>query len=776
MVLIGNRGLPYSVVLQRAGIACLLALSALIALLTATPLLASGPLISGPGEVTLPLDQYLEWVEAAEARAQEDKGLEEPATITWVDHQTTLRLAEPGKASKTVDVEMALTARVIGRPDDGLPLAYEGFLSELEVKADPSSTRVRDSAVRDSRVRDSKAPPSETSPGAVWSTRSGNAIQLLATAPGAYNIKVAGQLLLAQTQTGYRFSFPQPMASVSKLEIEMPVDREWDVSDGPVLVGDRELDGKRVLTFALARGTSAWMEILESSVTAGADRLLASSVVATVIQLQREHWQRHDVAMFDVSRGSLDTMRLSLPEHLVVDQAVTDEGPIPWLDPSLKDLELSRRRPLKSGDGAGYVSLVSPLSSAAEAGGSRSVTTVDLRPVVPELRVRAHYLAITGSAPAEVQPAPADHWARVDADDLPSALGQALGAVDLVAVWRRVEGKDAGSLSILPLPDAPRIASWVSERSTTTLLTVDGTLLHRDLLEVSPVGSVLEVELPEHAVLWSVKVGSESIRPLERDGKMLIPMSLAPVDGASVEIVTVLERVVPKGRSVLDLELPSLGLPVVEHVWRILLPKGDRYRYRGGSLSLTKDQISSSMWEGLGEDGSTSLIGRLTESSQEGLPGVTVTLEAAQVGRQQAITNVSGQYRFDDLSPGRATVTAYLEGFNTTVGTARLRRGRVVRLDMVMPFANVVEEILVMSEAPMMSERGLKDLKKEAEKTAEAQIFADYQSNVAGLQQGLVGGVRPLPVTIPEEGKSLTLVGVMPPSKVTAGLDVKAGR
>ena len=567
------------------------------------------------------------------------------------------------------------------------------------------------------------------------------------------------------------------MASVSKLEIEIPADREWQVSDGPVLVGDRELGGKRVLTFALARGTSAWMEVLESSVTAGADRLLASSVVATVIQLQREHWQRHDVAMFDVSRGSLDTMRLSLPEHLVVDQAVTDEGPIPWLDPSLKDLELSRRRPLKSGDAAGYVSLVSPLPSAAEAGGSQpSATTVDLRPVVPELRVRAHYLAITGSAPAEVQPAPADHWARVDADDLPSALGQALGAVDLVAVWRRVEGKGAGTLSVLPLPDAPRIASWVSERSTTTLLTVDGTLLHRDLLEVSPVGRVLEVELPAHAVLWSVKVGSESIRPLERDGKMLIPMSLAPVDGASVEIVTVLERVVPKGRSVLDLELPSLSLPVVEHVWRILLPKGDRYRYRGGSLSFTKDQISSSMWEGLGEGGSTSLIGRLTDSSQEGLPGVTVTLEAAQVGRRQAITNASGQYRFDDLSPGRATVTAYLEGFNTTVGTARLRRGRVVRLDMVMSLANVVEEILVMSEAPTVSERGLKDLKKEAEKAAEAQTFADYQSNVAGLQQGLVGGVRPLPVTIPEEGKSLTLVGVMPPSKVTASLDVKAGR
>lgn len=731
---------------------------ALLGLSTTTALSAEG---STAGEVTLPLERYLEWVEAAEAQAEAAKAAAEPSSITWVDHQTTLRLTDREQGaterdSRTVRVDMSLSARVVGRPETGLPLEFDGFVSDLAIEPEGGSGS------------DPPAPP------AVWSSPKDSPLELLAVSPGAYNIRVTGQLVMAETRTGQRFELPQPLASVSKLVVELPADLRWRISDDPVLVGDQVLAGKRTLTFAVARGTSAWMEILADTVTAGADRLLASSVVATVIQLQREQWQRHDVAMFDVSRGSLDAMELGLPDHVSVTDAVTDEGPVRRLDPASARLEINRRRPLKSG-GSGYVALVSPLSSSV----SPSTATIDLTTVVPGVEARAHYLVMTGPAPVEAKPSPADHWVRADAGDLPKALGEALGVTDLVAVWRRVDGKDAGRLEVLPLPDAPRIESWVSERSTTTLLTVDGTLLHRDLLVIAPVGQVLEVELPERAVLWSVKVGEESIRPLERNGKMLIPMSLAPVDGASVEIVTVLERVVPPGRSVLDLELPRLGLPVVEHIWRILLPKEDRYRYRDGTLSVTEGQRATSTLAGVSENGSTALMGVLTDGDQYPLPGVTVSVESSRDTKLMQVTNASGAYRFLGLPPGQVSVTATLEGFTTIVGTARLKKGRITRLDMVMPIAAVSETIVVTSEATVIPRGGSKKRAAEVvvdEQVATAQVFADYQANVAGLQQGLVGGVRPLPVTIPEEGKSLTLIGVLPPRKVTASLDVKAGR
>ena len=42
-----------------------------------------------------------------------------------------------------------------------------------------------------------------------------------------------------------------------------------------------------------------------------------------------------------------------------------------------------------------------------------------------------------------------------------------------------------------------------------------------------------------------------------------------------------------------------------------------------------------------------------------------------------------------------------------------------------------------------------------------------FREEVEGLQQGLVGGVKPLRVSIPESGKVLGFSGVLPPPRVT---------
>ncbi len=53
---------------------------------------------------------------------------------------------------------------------------------------------------------------------------------------------------------------------------------------------------------------------------------------------------------------------------------------------------------------------------------------------------------------------------------------------------------------------------------------------------------------------------------------------------------------------------------------------------------------------------------------------------------------------------------------------------------------------------------------------------AVFAQEVEGLQQGLVGGVKPLPVSIPETGKALAFSGVLPPSRISLELEVKAKR
>ena len=58
------------------------------------------------------------------------------------------------------------------------------------------------------------------------------------------------------------------------------------------------------------------------------------------------------------------------------------------------------------------------------------------------------------------------------------------------------------------------------------------------------------------------------------------------------------------------------------------------------------------------------LFGTVVDQQGEPLPGVTVIL--SEIGAPQIqITNAEGQFRFLDLSPGKYTVTAQLEGFST---------------------------------------------------------------------------------------------------------------
>ena len=79
-----------------------------------------------------------------------------------------------------------------------------------------------------------------------------------------------------------------------------------------------------------------------------------------------------------------------------------------------------------------------------------------LDPVVPQGlpgAVRARYIALSSSVAANVSPLPAASWSRIDLDDLPPTLREALGGVDLAAAWR-LEGSPAANLRQSPRVEA----------------------------------------------------------------------------------------------------------------------------------------------------------------------------------------------------------------------------------------------------------------------------------------------------------------------------------
>jgi hypothetical protein len=176
---------------------------------------------------------------------------------------------------------------------------------------------------------------------------------------------------------------------------------------------------------------------------------------------------------------------------------------------------------------------------------------------------------------------------------------------------------------------------------------------------------------------------------------------------------------------------------------------------------------------------------------------VTVTIS----NRLTAVSSAQGTFFFRGLPAGTYGLKAELEGFSVIdYPGLRLATGQTVQLEVQM-VAAVEDVITVTAESPMLDERKLgntttietdegrgaggavnldlgkrqreKDQAAAAEERRQKALFAQ---ETQGLQQGLVGGVKPLSIAIPETGKMLVLTGVLPPARVGAELEVKGKR
>ena len=96
------------------------------------------------------------------------------------------------------------------------------------------------------------------------------------------------------------------------------------------------------------------------------------------------------------------------------------------------------------------------------------------------VEARARYLALASAVAADVRPLPEAGWSRVDLDDLPPSLREAFSSVDLAAAWRLTSPPAEARVAVSLLPPASSLPLLVKRRDTTSLLTVDGTLLHRE--------------------------------------------------------------------------------------------------------------------------------------------------------------------------------------------------------------------------------------------------------------------------------------------------------
>jgi hypothetical protein len=99
------------------------------------------------------------------------------------------------------------------------------------------------------------------------------------------------------------------------------------------------------------------------------------------------------------------------------------------------------------------------------------------------------------------------------------------------------------------------------------------------------------------------------------------------------------------------------------------------------------------------------LQGSVVDDQKGVLPGVTVTIVESTTGRQSLeVTGPDGRYQFQNLSPGRYTLTIELPGFATAelTGIELLVGANATVQPVIMRLAGLEESVIVSSQAPLV--------------------------------------------------------------------------
>jgi hypothetical protein len=695
------------------------------------PIWLTALLAATEGEVKLPLGDYLALVQRVEEveRAAAARAQSVEPTVAELTAQRTSIVWEGESASILTTYEVQLRGS-----SAGVHLPVTGFVAEARIRPEGNAS--------------------------LQSTESG--MRFLSPDPGRYEIEVRSRAEVATTRGIGRLAISPFLAPAGELQIAMPEDLHFHCP--PAIVAEETVaNGERRVRFALPRGAGAVVEARRDLMGAEASELLASAVVVTLVDLRTDGPLRHDVVLYEVSRGRMDVHELALPAGLEVERLLTDEGEVPALAVE-GVLRIERTARLET---TGFVVVTSRPQSAAE---------ISLAPVVPEVPVRARYLATASSIAATVEPTPEKAWLRVDLDDLPDPLGRAV-TLDLVSAFRLEDAGEPLALHVSEIPAAGIHETVITDRDSLTLLTAEGTLVHRERLTLASRANAVAVRLPAGATLWSLQSNDTLVRPIERGSELLVPLGFGNGNVGTIEIVAVQERAVPAEKSRLELSLTEVDVPVLVHRWRVMLPEGNRYRFRSGDLVPPADAPArrelgrfdvEPTSRAMGFGGSASIRGRVVDENNFVLPGAAVTVANIDTGWSATVTaDREGSFAFLSLPPGRYSLVAELAGFAPgRYENFPLRSGQSETYAIPLALASVSETVTITGEAP----RALSSY--EVDRPAEKEAY-QFRQEAELLKQGLVGGVKPIPVEIPETGKLLVVTGALPPPQVSVVIEVK---
>jgi hypothetical protein len=703
--------------------------------LIATLLLAAVP--AAGGEVRLPLRDYVALVDAAE-RASRRPPETDPTVARLVSQETRVVVDDTDVAEITVVAEAELRGAAL----QPVAIALPGAAWSATVE-----------------------PPT----GAVVG-RARDGLSLVPTRPGRYRVVARARARLGGRPAARTLTLPPSSAAAAQVVADLPAGMAWSCARA-VVVSDEVVGERRRVSFTHGGAAPVVLELRRQAKGAEEDRALARAVVVTLLDVGRDSVRRHDLLLHEVQRGELVSLEARLPEGYEPDVVATDEGSAVPLREG-RALTVERQKRLTA---TGFLALSTRLTIAAD---------IPLPAVEPGVPLRARYVAVSSTRVATASPQPPEAWVRVDLLDLPEPLRGEAAALGIVAAWRERPGTGARSMALDVPPAALLAAAPIRKRTTTSLLTTEGRVLHKDeFLLDSPTPEALVLDIGD-ATFWSAEVDGEAVAPASTSGRLELPL-MSTGSAVTVQVVTV--RAVPLPREgVVELALARLDGPVLLHEWRLLLPDERRYRLRQASLrrapldpvGSTDPQdailsgIPTSVAHGPGGDGG--IRGIVVDTQGAAVPGASVTVLSRDRTVASLVSDPAGLFLVDRLQPGRYKVKCSLTGFMEATVDATLHRRSVALPTCHLRVGSVQEVVTVTGEAPIVdvssTVRGATIRPDDPERSRAA--FADEAEE---LRQGLVGGVRPVDIEVPDEGKALALAGALPGPAVSATLEVRPG-
>jgi hypothetical protein len=309
-----------------------------------------------PNEVVVPVRDYLALVEQAEA-AEKERQRREAARETPVAEVVSQRVRVTLGTEDVAEVASRYEVLVQGEPGCPVVLPVTGVPREASVDVAGAALSAG-------------AKPGE------W--------LLVAPAAGRYAVEISGPVPLESGGVS-RLTLAPAAAPVSLTEIELPADLAWS-APGTVVVEERVEGARRTVRLTARRGQAQTVEVRRRLDGGDSEKLLAQSLVLTLIQLRPDGPRRHDVVLYEVSRGGLGSFTVDLPPGLAVETVGTDEGEVVPAVESRR-LTVQRRQQLR---GVGYLVLTST---------PRPGSDLPLEPVVPEGRTRRPGASTEPSSP-----------------------------------------------------------------------------------------------------------------------------------------------------------------------------------------------------------------------------------------------------------------------------------------------------------------------------------------------------------------------------------------